>query len=376
MLNHLAAGFTGIWHPWVNLLIERFRKPTLLMPYSVDFSTRPLRAKSADRSIRVKLDIPDSATIFLRTGMIYAIVNDQETLFAAFARLVKQRPNSLLVLCGSDGDPAATTARIEKYDLARRVRRPGFLNNEEYRSLLDNADVFLCPGYPDDYNHYRFAMKIIEYLVLGKPMICYATGIGESLVHGRDALLLDEYTPERLCELMIRLADDSTLRETLGRNARARAEEWLDVKKLAPRVADFYRHLILRKSSDRPPTPSAASHDPNALPRALLKIVPGLLRQGARSIALYGAGKHTERLLALTRFEPARITCIVDDRSSADRLEGIPIVPPEKICDYPVDTLLISSDVHEECLARKAAGWATAGIRIERLYGNGHKRER
>lgn len=367
LLNHLAAGFTGIWHPWVALLKERFRKPTLLMPYSVDFSDRPETASGDGAALRAKLGIDRGATVFLRTGMIYAIVNDQETMFAAFARCLAHRPGSVLVLCGSDGDPAATTALIEKYGLSGHVRRPGFLNEDEYAALLNIADVFLCPGYPDEYNRYRLAMKIIEYLVLGKPMICYASGIGEDLVHGRDALLLDEYTPARFSDLMIQLADDPALRRTLGQNARARAEEWLDVRTLAPKVAEFYRGL-LQPAPSRQPAP-AAPYDPDGLPRALLAKLPQLLERGVRTVALYGAGKHTQRLLKLTHLKPLRIACIVDDRSTATPLDGIPVVPPQKIGEYSIDALLISSDANEEALAQKAVHWLPAGIRIERLYG-------
>ena len=370
MLNHMASGFTGIWRPWVQLLRDRFCKPTLLMPYSVDFVTRPLSVKGDTLSIRAKLSIPQDTTLFLRTGMIYAIVNDQETLFAAFAKYLKQRTNGILVLCGSDGDPTATTAMIEKYGLTKHVRRPGFLDEDEYKALLDAADVFLCPGYPDDYNRYRLAMKIIEYLVLGKPMICYASGIGEDLVHGRDALLLDEYTPERFCKLMIQLGDDPALRNTLSRNARARAEEWLDVRKLAPQVTDFYKGLLRAPSKPKPPP--STSFDPDALPRALLRKLPQFLANGTKRIALYGAGKHTQRLLKWTDLKPLQIACIVDDRPSISQLDGIPVISADKVREYKVDTLLVSSDAYEESMARNAAAWLPEGIKIERLYSDAH----
>ena len=35
-LNQCAAGFTGIWRPWVELLAERFQKPALMMPLAAD----------------------------------------------------------------------------------------------------------------------------------------------------------------------------------------------------------------------------------------------------------------------------------------------------------------------------------------------------
>lgn len=364
-LNHLASGFTGIWHPWVHLLSERFRKPTLLMPYSVDFATRPLPVKGDTQSLRAKLNVPQDATIFLRTGMIYAIVNDQETLFAAFAKHLKQRPNDVLILCGSDGDSKLSNALIKKYGLSDQIRRLGFLNEEEYKALLNAADVFLCPGYPDDYNRYRLAMKIIEYMILGKPMICYASGIGEDMIHGRDALLLDEYTPERFAELMLQMATDPALRQALGQNARARAKEWFNVHTLAPRVAEFYQGLL-----HAPPPPTQGKpYAPDALPRALLKKLPILLEKGAKRIALYGAGKHTQRLLKYTRLEPLELVCIVDDVLSIEQIEGLPIISPNQLHKYHVDVLLISSDSNEEAMAQNAKVWLPDGIQLEKLYG-------
>jgi hypothetical protein len=38
LLNQSAAGFTGIWRPWVDLLAKRFERPSLLMPLAVDLA--------------------------------------------------------------------------------------------------------------------------------------------------------------------------------------------------------------------------------------------------------------------------------------------------------------------------------------------------
>ncbi len=367
LLNHMAVGFTGIWHPWVRLLTSRFRKPVLHLPYAVDFTTKPLAKPKGKSTLRARLEIPDHATVFLRSGMIYAIVNDQETLFAGFAHYLAQRPDGFLVLSGKDGDPALTRRLIDRYQLGNHVRVTGFLNEGDYQDLLDTADVFLCPGYPDDYNRYRLAMKIIEYMILGKPMICYASGIGEDLVHGRDAMLLTEYTPERVGALMVELADNPTLRATLGTNARARAENWFDVHATAARAAEFYRTCLsdpLQKPIDASPFP----FDAESLPRALLTVLPDLVQQGVKRVALYGAGKHTTRLLNLTRLAPLELTCIVDDHRHGNALCGIPVIAPEALLKQPVDALIISSDTGQDAMTRQAQTWLPPHIRLVQLY--------
>lgn len=240
LLNQAAAGFTAVCRPWIEVLHQRFRKPTLLMPHAVDFA-KTTGADEIERDIRAELGISQNAFILLRAGIIYAFVNDLDVMLAGFADFVARHPNSILLMCGHDYQHEHTLESIKRLGIGDQVRWLGFLDAKTYTALLAAADVALCPGYPDDYNRFRLAGKIVEYMISGKAMICYATGIGEDLVNGRDALLLDEYTPERVCEHMNRLAEDEGLRRAMGANARKLAEQWFDIKTLSGRLRDFYQ---------------------------------------------------------------------------------------------------------------------------------------
>ncbi len=240
LLNQCAAAFTGIWHPWVRLLAERFRKPSLLMPHAVDFArTAPAPPDAAARA-RVRLGIGPATLLLLRSGVIYGFVNDQDVMFEGYAAFARTHPDSLLVLCGHDFQQERTAATLARLGIADRVRWLGFLEPDDYAALLSAADVTLCPGYPGEYNRFRLAGKIVEYMIAGRPMLCYASGIGEDLVDGEDALLLDPYTPDHVSAQLARAADPA-LRCRIGRRARALAEEWFDVRPLAARLATFYR---------------------------------------------------------------------------------------------------------------------------------------
>jgi hypothetical protein len=180
-------------------------------------------------------------------------------------------------------------------------------------------------------------------------------------------MLLTEYTPERLAELMVELTDNPALRVTLGTNARARAEEWFNVETTAARAAEFYRNCLtdpLSKAVDAAPFP----FDAESLPRALLTVLPELVQQGVKRVALYGAGKHTTRLLNLTHLAPLELTCIVDDFRHGNALCGIPIIAPEALLKHPVDALIISSDTGQEALSRQARAWLPPHIRLVQLY--------
>ena len=245
-LNQVAAGFTGIWRPWVDVLEERFRKPVLKMPLAVDFRTRTAPDPRAAKRMRRRLGIGPDTLLLLRAGVIYPFVDDQGPMFEGYAAFLKDHPDALLVLCGHDHQPERTRATLARLGITDHVRWLGFLQPDDYWALLAAADVALCPGYPDEYNRFRLAGKIVEYMIAGRAMVCYASGIGEDLVDGYDALLLDPYTPERVAAQLAR-AVDPALRAALGKRARALAEQWFDVVPLAEDMAGFYRGLAGRR---------------------------------------------------------------------------------------------------------------------------------
>ena len=128
-------------------------------------------------------------------------------MLEGYAAFLRTHPEARLVMCGHNYQEGRIATALERFGITDKVRWLGFLEAPEYQALLYAADVTLCPGYPDEYNRFRLAGKIVEYMIAGRPMICYASGIGEDLVDGRDALLLDPYTPEQVERQLTRAAD-------------------------------------------------------------------------------------------------------------------------------------------------------------------------
>ena len=248
LLNQSAAGFTGIWKPWVELLATRFERPSLLMPLAVDLAR--LRAPSPEAIVqsRASLGIGPDTLLLLRAGVLYSFVDDQTPMLEGFAAFVRTHPDARLVMCGHNYQEGRIAAALEQFGIAKKVRWLGFLDAPDYAALLHAADVTLCPGYPDEYNRFRLAGKIVEYMIAGRPMICYASGIGEDLVDGRDALLLDPYTPANVERQLTRAADPE-LRRALGARAHTLAREWFDVVPLAAKLTAFYRTCVADAAS-------------------------------------------------------------------------------------------------------------------------------
>lgn len=85
-------------------------------------------------------------------------------------------------------------------------------------------------------------LKVLEALATGLPMVSTRLGAeGIELVDGQHALLAD--TPEAFAEATVRLLTDAALRQRLGRQARACAEERYDWRSIVPRLYPLYDRL-------------------------------------------------------------------------------------------------------------------------------------
>lgn len=104
-----------------------------------------------------------------------------------------------------------------------------------------------------------------------------------------------------------------------------------------------------------------------ALARAELRL-RALAPTGLRRVALYGAGEHSRRLIALAEGGPCRIVAVVDDGPAHVRFAGLPLVTPADWAGLDADALVISSRGSEATLARRARTWLPPHVPIVCFY--------
>lgn len=90
-----------------------------------------------------------------------------------------------------------------------------------------------------------FGMTVVEAMACGKPVIVsQAGGAAELFTDGVDGIGVPTGNVHRLADAMARLIADATLRERLGRNARASVVQRFDCRALAPRVRALYSQIL------------------------------------------------------------------------------------------------------------------------------------
>jgi glycosyltransferase involved in cell wall biosynthesis len=103
------------------------------------------------------------------------------------------------------------------------------------------CDIFCLPSH-----HEGLPVALMEALALGLPAVVTGVGGVTELVSDRDdALVVPPGRPDRLADALVELALDPVRRDTIGRRARARADDF-DATTAERAVEAVYREAVGR----------------------------------------------------------------------------------------------------------------------------------
>ena len=161
-------------------------------------------------------------------------------------RLIDANEPVRFLLVGSGSLHIEVEKRLEAEVATGRVIFTGAVGHERVPRLLDACDILVAPHVPlaDGSEFFGSPTKIFEYMAMGKGIVASRLGqIGEVLVDGETALLVEPGDIRELKEALVRLVDDKGLREALGVKAREVAEREHTWRHNARRVLQAYESL-------------------------------------------------------------------------------------------------------------------------------------
>ncbi|MEY2576054.1 MAG: hypothetical protein QOF80_1541 [Verrucomicrobiota bacterium] len=236
-----AAGVTMIMDR-----LERFVPPELpkliLWPGADEqlFFPRP-----RDPQLREQLGIANGTVVLCYTGNVHsANSRDVRSLYLAAAILDREGTSARLIRTGRDFcsflGPDEEWAHKVSIEL-------GHVAYQEIPALLSLADVLVQPGADNTFNEFRLPGKLPEFFAMGRPVLLPRTNLGRFVRHGEEAWVLDKVDALGVVDAVLRLREDTALRERLAAGAVAFASEHFDWRRNAHALAAFYQ-----KTSDRP----------------------------------------------------------------------------------------------------------------------------
>jgi len=131
-------------------------------------------------------------------------------------------------------------ALAQRLGLGDRVTFLGRVRHEELVALYHACDVFVLPAV---HRSESWGAVQVEAMAAGKPVICTELGTGTSFVnvHGETGLVVPPSDSVALASALNRLICDSELRETMGRQARERAQAEFSLSSMVRRILQLYR---------------------------------------------------------------------------------------------------------------------------------------
>jgi len=140
-------------------------------------------------------------------------------LLEAFRLFLEKHPDSELRLLGEGELLEETVEQAEKLGIQAQVQFCGSTGN--VYPYLHDADIFLLPS-----RYEGMPMTIIEAMGTGLPIVAANVGgIPDMIEDGKSGLLVS-CDPEKVCAACLRLAEDSLLRERMGKLARSRSQRF------------------------------------------------------------------------------------------------------------------------------------------------------
>ncbi len=158
----------------------------------------------------------------------------------AFAQVKDEIPHAEFHIHGRGDSKALLEAIVRDLSLQGRVFMHDMSPKEQIAEAMANADLGVVPKRNDSFGGEAFSTKILEFMLLGVPLLVSGTKIDRHYFNDSVVKFFEPEDEEGLGRAMVEMARDSDLREGLADRARSlvdREYSW-DIKK------DIYLSMV------------------------------------------------------------------------------------------------------------------------------------
>jgi len=165
----------------------------------------------------------------------------------AFSRFVRQRPDSKLIIGGKGPDRKRLDHLVHKLDVADCVHLVGQIpTREDVFKEMSASHVVLLPSLRDGP-----LVTMLEAMNAGKPVVCVDAGGASDMITEECGIKVKGSNPEQLvrglCEALLALEKNESLRQRMGVAARKRVAEHYDWNKKGEVLRAVYESVVRRQ---------------------------------------------------------------------------------------------------------------------------------
>ena len=219
------------------------RGKVVVIPHGFDLAAYSDVPEAEVRRMRSKYGLEGPGPVI---GVVarYETIKGVEPIILAFRKLLDSHPTARLVLANARGHRLGPIRRLLRTLPDDRYREIPF--EEDMPSLYKTFDLFVhAPMHP---RLEAFGQVYVEAMAAGIPCVIAPAGIAcEFLADGENAVAVDPGCPDRIHDGMIRVLEDSALRDRLIGAARRLVEERYGLDRMLRALEDLYTHLVANR---------------------------------------------------------------------------------------------------------------------------------
>ena len=153
------------------------------------------------------------------------------------------RKDFYCVIMGSGDSLEDLRVLARDLNLEKYVELTGFVSDEDLMSNLSAADICVDPDPSSPLNDVSTWIKIMEYMALGKPIVCF--DLKETRFSAKEAAIYVSPNNEaEFARAIIKLMDDPELRKQMGECGRVRIETELSWELASQSLLKAYESLL------------------------------------------------------------------------------------------------------------------------------------
>jgi glycosyltransferase involved in cell wall biosynthesis len=151
-----------------------------------------------------------------------------------------ERPDVRFVLCGVGPLLKSLQARVMKMGFQKRIIFLGYVDRNRIVKLYQNATLLIQSSY-----HEGFSNVILEAMSCGLPVVANDIAANRNAISsGFNGFLVPPKSPESMASSVLKLLNNVSLRERIGRAARATIEDHYTWDKITDNVIQCYEALL------------------------------------------------------------------------------------------------------------------------------------
>jgi PEP-CTERM/exosortase A-associated glycosyltransferase len=226
-----------------NDLISRGIPAKKITPVYNGVNPDDFKSVPPDAEFQTKWDLNDKTVIGF-IGSFYRY-EGLDLLVKAFAKIAAERENAVLLFVGGGEMAQELKILAESLGVADRLIMPGRIPHERVPGVYAMIDVLAYPRYSMRLTELVTPLKPLEAMAMGKPLI--ASDIGghrELILNNETGLLFKAGDVDRLAASLMKILNDSDLRETLKKQGPLWVRKNKTWDKTTEVYIDIYNRLL------------------------------------------------------------------------------------------------------------------------------------